>query len=175
MLVKIDVHAVHIHIHTDASPVTEQILEEIQTMSAQVQRIQDDVTNLTSISQSAIALIVGLAQQVRDNATDPAALNALADQLEASSADLAEAVAANTPSDPAATDAGGTDTGSGGAPDTGGGAPAGDGTTGAAAPAGATDGEGTSALDPTVDPAAGEAATQQQLDNEGGDGSVGTP
>lgn len=186
MIVKIDVHAVHIHVHTEASPLLEQILEETQAMSDAVNRLQADITNLTSINQSAIALITGLAQQVRDNATDPAALNALADQLEASSSELASAVTANTTAsagDPAAPgDAGGTaggSTGSGDSPTVSADANAGDGTatgepTSSAAPAGATDGAGTSALDPTVDAGAGEDATQAQLDNEG-DGSVVTP
>jgi hypothetical protein len=44
-----------------------------------------------------VSLIQGLAQQVRDNADDPAELQALAGQLESSANALAQAVTANTP------------------------------------------------------------------------------
>lgn len=179
MIVKIDVHAVHIHVHNEASPLLEQILEEIQTMSDAVNRLQADITNLTSISQSAVALITGMAQTIRDNATDPVALSALADQLEASSNDLAAAVTANTPAaaatPPAPADAGGTATATDTSGTAGGGdvttttsdPNAGDGTatsdpTSAAAPAGATGDTGQSALDPTVTPDAGNTATDDQ-------------
>ena len=49
------------------------------------------------VSQSAVTLIQGLAQQIRDAADDPAELEALANQLDAQSKSLGEAVAANTP------------------------------------------------------------------------------
>ncbi len=52
----------------------------------------------TTVTESAITLIQGLAQQLRDAATDPAAIQALADQLDAADSSLAAAVTANTKS-----------------------------------------------------------------------------
>jgi hypothetical protein len=49
------------------------------------------------VIDSAIALIAGLAQQIRDAADEPAKLNALADELDAKANVLAAAVQANTP------------------------------------------------------------------------------
>ena len=77
------------------------ILRKVNTMSAATDRIAAEVAEGTEVGQSAIRLITGLAQQIRENAEDPAALNALADSLDANNAALAEAVAANTPSAPA--------------------------------------------------------------------------
>ncbi len=66
-------------------------------MSAILDRLTADVANLTSVDESAIALLNGLAQQIRDLAGDPAALAALADSIEAQNTSLASAVTANTP------------------------------------------------------------------------------
>lgn len=65
-------------------------------MSAALDRLTTDVTAIRGAADSLIALVNGLAQIIRDNATDPAALNALADSLEAKVADINAAVAANT-------------------------------------------------------------------------------
>ena len=62
-----------------------------------------------TVEQSAITLIGGLAQQIKTliansgNTVDPAALQALVDQMTASQASLAAAVTANTPAPPPAT------------------------------------------------------------------------
>jgi hypothetical protein len=56
-----------------------------------------EVTRNNDVDQSAIILLNGLAAQIQQLKTDPAALQALADQLKASSDKLAEAVTANTP------------------------------------------------------------------------------
>lgn len=66
--------------------------------STELQRLTDEVAQTTTVIDSAVALIGGLAQQIRDNATNPAALNALADSLDTKSNELAAAVTANTPS-----------------------------------------------------------------------------
>lgn len=65
----------------------------LDALSAQVQANND-------LAASAIALIQGLAKQISDNVNDPVALAALADSLKASDADLAAAIAANTPAAP---------------------------------------------------------------------------
>lgn len=64
---------------------------------ANLDQIRAEVEENGSVTQSAITLIGGLAQQIRDLSTDPAALQALADQLDSQNSALAAAVAANTP------------------------------------------------------------------------------
>lgn len=63
-----------------------------------------DLTNLatavaqnTSVDESAIALLNQLADLIRQNQDDPAALQALADSINSESSNLAAAVQANTP------------------------------------------------------------------------------
>ncbi len=58
--------------------------------------LQAQVTQNTQVEQSAIVLIQGLAAQIAANATDPAKIQALADQLNTSATALAAAVTANT-------------------------------------------------------------------------------
>ena len=74
--------------------------ERIDTMTPAMERITREVAETKTAVQSAVTLINGLAQQIRDNADDPVALNALADDLDQSQADIAAAVTANTPAAP---------------------------------------------------------------------------
>lgn len=67
---------------------------EVKEM-ADLTQITNKVTDIEGAADSAIALIQALAAEVRANATDPAALSALADRLDAQSAELGAAVAAN--------------------------------------------------------------------------------
>ena len=53
-----------------------------------------------TVSGSAIALLRGLKQALDDAGTDPVALKALSDSLGASTQELADAVVANTPTEP---------------------------------------------------------------------------
>lgn len=69
---------------------------EIHHMALDLTQLQADVAAETTIDQSAIQLLNTLAQELRDSIGDPAALDALASQIEANSANLAAAVAANT-------------------------------------------------------------------------------
>lgn len=69
-------------------------------MPMDLTRLQDAVTRDNTVNQSAITLLANLAQLVRDTAGDPAAVNALADQLDAQQQALADAVVANTPAAP---------------------------------------------------------------------------
>lgn len=71
-------------------------------MSAELDALTAEVAAVTTVEQSAIALINGLAAQLAAAGTDPAKLQALHDSLAASSTALAAAVAANTPADPPA-------------------------------------------------------------------------
>jgi hypothetical protein len=76
-------------------------LKENLTM-ADLSALTADVANTTSVEQSAITLIEGLAAQIAAAANDPAALAALGDQLNTEAASLAAAVAQNTPTPPPA-------------------------------------------------------------------------
>lgn len=94
---------VHVHVHTEDSRLDE-ILSTVRAIDTRSRHMATDLSQLTTevqqatdAQQSAITLITGLAQAVRDAATDPAALAALADQLDSSSTALADAVSANTP------------------------------------------------------------------------------
>lgn len=66
-------------------------------MAGELARLQTEVAEMATVVDSAVGLINGLAQQIRDLATDPAALNALADSLDSKAGELAAAVVANTP------------------------------------------------------------------------------
>ncbi len=97
-------HHQHIHLHLEPGPGLDKllhtfqaILQEMRLMSAELDRLTTEVSENTTVIESAIALIEGLAQQIRDNATDPASLTALADSLDSESNKLGAAVAANTP------------------------------------------------------------------------------
>jgi uncharacterized protein (UPF0264 family) len=77
------------------------ILGKLHNMSAELDRLTASVAAVQTQDDSIIALVQGLAQQIRDNATDPAALTALADSLDAESAKVAQAVTDNTTPTPA--------------------------------------------------------------------------
>ena len=55
------------------------------------------VTQNTTVEESAVTLIKGLAAQIAAAGTDPTKLAALQTQLNGSATDLADAIAANTP------------------------------------------------------------------------------
>lgn len=66
-------------------------------MSQALARLQSEVADQTTVIDSAVSLLEGLSAQIRELSEDPAALNELADKLDANSARLAAAVATNTP------------------------------------------------------------------------------
>ena len=68
---------------------------------AAIDRLTSEVAELRTVNESAVALIAGLAQEIRDNIGNEDALNALADEIDASTNSLAAAVAENTPEAPA--------------------------------------------------------------------------
>lgn len=72
-------------------------LVEIKKMSAAIDRLRDDVQQLKSVDESLKQLVLTLAQLVRDNAEDPVALRAIADDVEAQVADITGFVRDNTP------------------------------------------------------------------------------
>lgn len=67
-------------------------------MPTDLSRLEAAVARDRTVNESAITLLADLAQRLRDAANDPAAINALADALEANQDALAAAVTANTPS-----------------------------------------------------------------------------
>lgn len=93
--------------------------DTLAALTAQVQANND-------LLGSAVALIQGLAKQIQDNKNNPAALQALVDSLKSKDAELAQAIAANTPADDTTGgDTGGTgDTGATGTGDDGSSTPA---------------------------------------------------
>jgi uncharacterized protein YoxC len=74
-----------------------EILRRVKTMASQLTQLQTDVAANATVVGSAVTLLQGLSQQIRDLQNDPVALAQLATDLEAQSKALADAVAANTP------------------------------------------------------------------------------
>lgn len=98
---------------------------KIDDTMADLNRIKAEVAEMHSAVQGAETLLADLAQRIRDNATDEAALRDLADSLDADGTGLAAAVVENTPAETG----GGTDGGGGDVtpPADGGGGDGGDG------------------------------------------------
>jgi cell division septum initiation protein DivIVA len=76
------------------------LTQGVTQMSAELDRVEAQVKNNTDAEQSAILLLGQLSDLIRQNATDPARLNKMADDLDASKQKLAAAVVANTPAAP---------------------------------------------------------------------------
>lgn len=70
-------------------------------MSKQLDDLTAQVAATTAVEASALTLIKGLSEQLGSAGTDPAKLDELRTQLDASAQALAAAVAANTPAAPA--------------------------------------------------------------------------
>ena len=71
------------------------LIERIDTMSAELDRLTAAVTAAQGATESAIALITGLAELIRALPADREAIDNLAGQVEAQALALGEAVAAN--------------------------------------------------------------------------------
>lgn len=80
-----------------SAKVLQRLLEEVLFMTVALEKLQAEVAQTATVIDSAVNLISGLAQQIRELKDDPIKLDALADQLDAKSNALAAAVAANTP------------------------------------------------------------------------------
>lgn len=83
------------------SKLNQLLKQEAKEMSA-LDDLKAQVHKNTDLEESAVTLIQGIAQQLKDAiaAGDPAALTDLASQLDKSATDLATAIAANTPAAP---------------------------------------------------------------------------
>lgn len=66
-------------------------------MSVALDRLQASMTANSSAVASVLALVSTIAGEIRNNVDDSDALNAIADKLDAESAQIAAAVTANTP------------------------------------------------------------------------------
>jgi chromosome segregation ATPase len=75
-----------------------ELYHEVRRMSAALDTLTAQVAANTSVVDSAVVLIGGLAQQIQDLKNDPVALQALADSLKGEDDKLAAALVANTPS-----------------------------------------------------------------------------
>lgn len=75
-----------------------EIHEQGEQQMADLSALQTEVSENGEVAASAVALLNGLSQQLKDAlaANDPAAIQALVDQLDANTQGLADAVAANT-------------------------------------------------------------------------------
>jgi chromosome segregation ATPase len=72
--------------------------EERDTMAQRdIDKLKAQVEKNGSVTQSAVTLITGLAEQIRAAQDDPAELEALANSLNQQAENLAAAVTANTP------------------------------------------------------------------------------
>ena len=69
-------------------------------MSLELDNVTREVAENSSVIDSAIVLLQSLSAQIEDLKDDPEALQALADSLDMQSNRLAEAIVANTPSEP---------------------------------------------------------------------------
>lgn len=72
-----------------------RIEEKVDRLMADLSAIQAAVTNETNQDNAIITLLNGIAQELRSSAGDPAAVQALADQINNNASNLAAAVAAN--------------------------------------------------------------------------------
>lgn len=105
---------VHVHVHVHQDDRLDELLRLVRQQGATLREVRHteeiqmaDLSALTAeveenadVVASAVVLIGGLAQQIRDLATDPDALAALADELDSSTNALSAAVAAGTPAAP---------------------------------------------------------------------------
>lgn len=73
------------------------IIKGEKEMAGELQRLRDSVAAENTVIASAVTLLSQLGDLIRNNAGDPDALNALADDIDAQKSALAAAVEANTP------------------------------------------------------------------------------
>lgn len=66
-------------------------------MTLEVDRLKQSVAALATVEEGVKTLLATLAADIRANAEDPAAINAVADQIDAQAADLTNAILINTP------------------------------------------------------------------------------
>lgn len=83
---------------SDIETLFRKLNERISKMNASVDRLTREVGEMRESVSTAAARIAELTQQIRDNTTDPAVIEGLADQLDQLQTDLANA---GQPTEPA--------------------------------------------------------------------------
>jgi uncharacterized coiled-coil DUF342 family protein len=87
-----------------AGPTADELIALIvklgEQMSAQLDALTAQVERMKTTSQSVVALVKGLADQIQAMKDDPAALQALADSLRTDADAIDQAVHDNTPAQP---------------------------------------------------------------------------
>lgn len=73
------------------------IITNQEKIMADLSQLQSDVAAQNTVVQSVVTLLQGLKAKLDAAGTDPVALKALSDQLEANTKALSDAVTANTP------------------------------------------------------------------------------
>lgn len=94
---------VHIHHHDrDLNECLSRIINMQEILMSALDDLKAEVERNTSLEQSAVTLIQGIAQQLKDAlaANDPVALQDLTTKLSSSADALAAAITANTPAPP---------------------------------------------------------------------------
>lgn len=85
---------------TEILKLLRQILKKEALVALDLSTITADIQSNSDAVDSAVELLTTLASEIAANANDPAAISALAAQLEAKTQALADAVVANTPAAP---------------------------------------------------------------------------
>lgn len=106
---RIDVLRLDVHIHGEFGGIEDRLTQLLalavkndrrgELMAGELDRIESEVTEISSAVDSAVSLLSQLAQLIRDNVGSPARLNKIADDLDTKGKALAEAVVANTPAE----------------------------------------------------------------------------
>ncbi len=88
----------HIYHHYDEPGLT-KLTQKVDKIMATMQELRDAVQRNTDIDDSVVTLLQGVSQQLKDAQVqnDPAAIQAVIDQLDANTQHMADAVTANTP------------------------------------------------------------------------------
>ena len=76
-----------------------RLVQQGEKSMAHLDRITAEVSEMKSAADSAVVLLDTIAAKLRELANDPAAIAALADELDASGSALAAAVVRNTPAE----------------------------------------------------------------------------
>jgi len=98
---------INVHVYSDDAKAMLAKLNRIERvitfqgaiMAGELEALTAEVERNTTVDQSAITLLNGLAAQITALKNEPAKLQAFADSLKRSSEALADAVVANTPAD----------------------------------------------------------------------------
>lgn len=78
----------------------ESLATNQEKIMALIDDLAADVAAQTTVEKSAVTLLNNLSAQLAAAGTDPVKLQAIKDQLDSNTADLAAAITSNTPADP---------------------------------------------------------------------------